>query len=47
MLSLGWAIIRDNRGKPVKNASAIHPGDLIGISMQGGNLKALVKEREK
>lgn len=47
MLSLGWSIVRDSRGKPVKDASAIDPGDLIGISMQGGNLKALVKEKEK
>jgi exodeoxyribonuclease VII large subunit len=44
MLALGWAVVRNQEGRPLGNAGSISKGDRISVSMQGGMLKALVEE---
>lgn len=46
MLKLGWAIVRDPSGKPVKRAAGVNKEDRLTVSMQDGDLKVLVEERE-
>jgi len=45
MLALGWAVVRNEQGKPLKNTASVSPGDRISVSMQGGRLKAMVEEK--
>jgi exodeoxyribonuclease VII large subunit len=44
MLNLGWAVVRDGNGRPVRSADSINPGERITVSMNRGSLKALVEE---
>ena len=46
MLSLGWAIVRNQSGKLLRTAHDSKKGDRLSVSMQGGTLKVLVEERE-
>jgi exodeoxyribonuclease VII large subunit len=45
MLNLGWAVVRDGNGRPVRSADSINPGERITVSMNRGSLKALVEEK--
>lgn len=46
MLELGWSIVRDLSGKPVKSASAVEKGNRLSVSMLGGDIRVLVEEKE-
>jgi len=46
MLELGWSIVRNDRGIPLKVAGDALPGSRINVSMLGGTIKALVEEVE-
>jgi len=44
MLNLGWAVVRDGNGRPIRSADAVNTGQRITVSMNRGSLKALVEE---
>ena len=46
MLLLGWAVVRDTSGKPLRNAAMVREGDRLSVSMQDATLKVLVEERQ-
>lgn len=45
MLKLGWAVVRNTDGFPLRTISAINEGQTIKISMDKGWLAAVVKEK--
>lgn len=45
MLKLGWAVVRDAHGIPIRNVSSVNEGETIKISMDKGSLTAFVKEK--
>lgn len=45
MLKLGWAVVRDMQGLPLRSVNAIIEGQFIKVSMDKGSLTAIVKEK--
>ncbi|MCK5785602.1 MAG: exodeoxyribonuclease VII large subunit [Candidatus Sabulitectum sp.] len=45
MLKLGWAVVRDIQGIPLRTIDAVDTGQTVNISMDKGSLKAIVKEK--
>ena len=45
MLKLGWAVVRDMQGIPLRNINSINTGQMVKISMDKGSLTAVVKEK--
>ncbi|MCK5841519.1 MAG: exodeoxyribonuclease VII large subunit [Candidatus Sabulitectum sp.] len=45
MLKLGWAVVRNTDGFPLRTISAVNEGQTIKISMDKGWLAAVVKEK--
>jgi len=45
MLKLGWAVVRDTNGLPLRTVNAIDEGQTVKISMDKGWLTAIVKEK--
>ncbi|MCD4707081.1 MAG: exodeoxyribonuclease VII large subunit [Candidatus Sabulitectum sp.] len=46
MLKLGWAVVRNENGIPIRSVDSISEGQTIHISMNRGSLAAIVKERK-
>lgn len=46
MLKLGWAVVRDIHGIPLRTINAINEGQTLKISMDKGSLTAIVKEKK-
>lgn len=45
MLKLGWAVIRNESGNPIRGIDSVSEGQTIKISMNKGSLTAIVKEK--
>lgn len=45
MLELGWAVVRNAEGKPLRSASSAKQGEKLLVSMYRGTLKVLVEEK--
>lgn len=45
MLKLGWAVIRDLNGVPLRTINAVSQGQVVKVSMNNGSLTAVVKEK--
>ncbi len=43
MLKLGWSVVRDENGNPLRSANLISEGQMVKITMNHGSLTALVK----
>jgi len=44
ILALGFALVRDRKGKVVKTAAGLAPGDRINVSLSKGGLQAVVEQ---
>jgi exodeoxyribonuclease VII large subunit len=44
MLKLGWAVVRNPQGLPVRSASGVSAGDELRVSMKDGTLETTVKD---
>ncbi len=45
MLKLGWAVVRDQNGVPLRTVNAVSQGQVVKVSMNNGSLTAVVKEK--
>ena len=45
MLRLGWAVVRDLNGVPLRTINAVAQGQVVKVSMNNGSLTAVVKEK--
>ena len=45
MLKLGWSVVRDENGIPLRSANLISEGQMVGVTMNHGSLTALVKRK--
>lgn len=45
MLRLGWSVVRDMNGQPIRSIANIAKNQLIKVSMHEGSLNAVVKEK--
>lgn len=45
MLKLGWAVVRDLNGVPLRTINAVSQGQIVKVSMNKGSLTAVVKEK--
>ena len=45
MLKLGWAVVRDLNGVPLRTINAVSKGQVVKVSMNNGSLTAVVKEK--